>query len=37
MRWLNGVSLTSAFMSILLWKTGAGAEEWDLKRCLKLD
>ena len=26
----------SVFMSILLWKTGAGAEEWDLKRCLEV-
>ena len=23
-------------MSILLWKTGAGAEVWDLNRCLEL-
>ncbi len=28
--------LLSAFLSILLWKTGAGAEVWDLKRCLEL-
>ena len=28
--------LLSAFMSILLWKNGAGADEWDLKRCLEL-
>lgn len=26
----------SAFMSILLWKTAAGAEVWDLNRCLEL-
>ncbi len=28
--------LLSVFISILLAKTGAGAEEWDLKRCLEL-
>ena len=28
--------LLSVFISILLGKTGAGAEEWDLKRCLEL-
>ena len=28
--------ILSVFMSILLGKTGAGAEEWDLNRCLDL-
>ena len=32
----GGFILLSAFLSILLWKTGAGAEVWDLKRCLEL-
>jgi outer membrane protein len=28
--------LCGIFVSVLLWKTGAGAEEWDLNRCLEL-